>query len=316
MARKRTFIQVTEIWTPSADRTILEYQGGLFGKHHAFRIATHKLCFGFDQGLPGKAWAARHPIVLRDLQNTPWFKRTEAAAKAGLTCGIAMPIFAGDYLMAVVVFFCGDDDDHAGAIELWRNDAALSSEMKLVEGYFGIVESFEFTARHTAFMRGFGLPGMVWDSGMPVLMPDLGNAERFLRRDDARRVGINKGLGLPVPYTPGETWVMTFLSALGTPIARRFEVWVPDAGRGGLVLQDGLCDIEPGFAARYRGVAIEYGWGLIGNVWQTGLPAVSEHINTELTPVGVAAAAADLGEIVALPLLEAGRLKAVVALYF
>lgn len=313
---KRTFIQITEIWTPSPDRSLLEFAGGLFGDHLVFRLATHKLCFGYDQGLPGKAWAERRPIILTDLQNTPWFKRGEAAKKAGLSCGVAIPVFAGDYLLAVVVFFCGDDEDHVGAIELWHNEAAKSAEMKLAEGYFGILESFRFTSSHTSFMRGFGLPGEVWESGLPALQSDLGHAERFLRRDDARRVGINKGLGLPSPYAPGHQYVMTFLSALGTPIARRIEVWVPDAAREGLVLKEGQCDRDGGFVARYRDVVLECGHGLIGTVWATGLPALSEHIDSEKSPVGSAAAAADLNEVVALPILEAGRLAAIVAMYF
>ena len=35
------------------------------------------MCFGYDEGLPGKAWAARHPILLKDLQQ-PYFRRAEA----------------------------------------------------------------------------------------------------------------------------------------------------------------------------------------------------------------------------------------------
>lgn len=36
------------------------------------------------------------------------FRRTQAATAEGLTCGIALPIFAGDLLTAVLVLFCGD----------------------------------------------------------------------------------------------------------------------------------------------------------------------------------------------------------------
>jgi hypothetical protein len=39
--------------------------------------------------------------------------------------------------MAVMVLFWGDDEKHVGAIELWHNDAEVSHEMGLVDGYYG-----------------------------------------------------------------------------------------------------------------------------------------------------------------------------------
>jgi hypothetical protein len=117
--------------------------------------------------LPGKAWASGHPIILKEFENS-YFRRTDAAKAVGLTCGVAMPVMAGDLLMAVVVLFCGDDDAHIGAIELWHNDPDTSYEMRLVDGYFGTADMFEFNSRHTRFPRGYGLPGGVWKSNMPV----------------------------------------------------------------------------------------------------------------------------------------------------
>ena len=56
------------------------------------------------------------------------------------------------------------------------------------------------------------------------------------------------GLGLPIPVPGGETYVLTLLSARGTPIARRFEIWdarVAKVGKdGGAVLIDGICARE------------------------------------------------------------------------
>jgi hypothetical protein len=311
----KTFIQATEIWAPSRDRSVLQYHAGLFGPHHAFRAVTQKMCFGYDEGLPGKAWASRHPIVLNDLQN-PLFRRRDAARNAELTCGVAIPVFAGDILLAVLVFFCGDDEDHVGAIELWHNDPGQSAEMGLEDGYFGIAESFKWVAQHTRFARGFGLPGAVWKSGMPEIMEDLGHANRFVRRDDARRVGINKGLGIPSSYAEGHNYVVAFLSALGTPIARRFEIWVPDQARTALRFETGQCDSTPDLASDYQGVTFERGNGLLGNVWHTGLPAVDEFIASEGSAVGASALKANLFSMAAIPVLEAGHIKAVVAMYF
>ncbi len=312
----RTFIQVVEIWTPDADRTALHYHDGLYGSHHVFRLASESLTFGWGEGLPGKAWAERRPILLKDLQHS-YFLRGEAAAKAGLTCAVAMPIFAGEFLLAVLVFFCGADDDHVGAIELWSHDPATERDMGLEDGYFGIAESFQWVAKNTRFMPGFGLPGLVWKSGMPELVQDMVSSTRFLRADDARRIGLNKGLGLPVFGDPQRAHVMTFLSAIGTPIARRFEIWAPSPEAGGaLAFVNGRCDRDPEFAQAYLGVTLGRGQGLLAQVAASGVPAVSDHLPDEDTPVGVSALKAGLREMLAVPVIEEGRLKAVVGFCF
>lgn len=137
----QTFIRVTEIWLPSRDRSRLEFGDGLYGPLGEFRDVSERTAFACDEGLPGKAWAARHPIILKDLQ-TSYFRRGEAAKAAGLTCAVALPVMAGDILLAVMVFLCGDDAEHVGAIELWHNNAAANAEMGLVDGYYGTADAF------------------------------------------------------------------------------------------------------------------------------------------------------------------------------
>jgi hypothetical protein len=228
-AARRTFVRVVEYWVPSADGTLLEFGGGLFGSASRFAAATERLCFGRGEGLPGQAWELGHPIVLKDLQDS-YFRRAAAARVEGLTCGIAMPIFVAGALTAVVVLFCGDDDAHAGAIELWRNQPDESPDMTLVDGYYGTTgDTFEFISRATAFRPGTGLPGQVWKSMQPVFLPDLGKGSGFLRADTAVKVGINRGFALPCSTTDGSVQVIAFLSALATPIATAVEIWGVDA---------------------------------------------------------------------------------------
>jgi hypothetical protein len=311
----KTFIQASEIWGPSKDRTLLEFKGGLYGPHTQLRAASERMCFGYDEGLPGKAWAARHPIILKDLQHS-YFKRAGAAREAGLSCAVALPIFAGDYLLAVVVMFCSADEDRIGAIELWHNNPAESHDMGLVDGYYGIAENFEYVSRRTLFRPGFGLPGIVWKSGMPEIMGDLWNSERFLRKDDARKAGLSKGLGLPVSGESDQHYVMTFLSAMGTPIARRFEVWVPQENHEALVFDAGHCDSVPDFAQDYAGIQLHPGDSPISRAWMTGIPEICESVAEDSSAIGVSARKAGLETMLALPVLENGCLKAVVAFYF
>jgi hypothetical protein len=312
----KTFIRAIECWVPGTDRTLLEFGGGLYGNAPRFGALSRQMVFGRGEGLPGAAWQAGHPIVLKDLAH-PSFRRAQAARAEGLTCGIAVPIFAGDFLTSVLVIFCGDDEAHAGAIELWHNDPAQSRDMTLVEGYYGTTgDAFELISRSISFREGTGLPGMAWESGLPVFLEDLGRGGRFLRADSATKVGINRGLAIPCTTSSRGHYVMTFLSALATPIARRFEIWQPDGTREHLVMADGFCESAGSLAGRGGDLAIEPGQGTIGRVFLTGAPAMTEQVGDEPAGVGAAAAAAGWTQMAALPVIREGRLMAVVACYF
>lgn len=312
--RLKTFIQITEVWVPNRNRDALEFHSGLYGPHQSFRLASERMHFGIDEGLPGKAWASRHPIVLKDLQHS-YFLRSRQAQEAGLSCAIALPVFAGEHLLAVLVMFCAQDDESAGAVEVWHNAEDKGLELTLEDGYYGILDGFEFAARHTRFPRASGLPGIVWDSNLPLIVSDLGHNKRFLRRDDARTAGLCTGLGLPSPYLPGHTYVVSFLSALGTPIARRFEIWVPSQEHGGLRLHSAHCDNDRQLPERLGDITIERGLGALGRAWFTGIPTITEHLDEDRSPNARAAADFGLTSMVSIPILNDGTTSAVVGLY-
>ncbi len=308
-----TFIRATEIWVPSTDRQSLELGAGLYPGLPEFEAMSRGIRFAYDEGLPGKAWAGGHPIVLKNLTGS-YFLRGELAAAAGLTCAVAVPIFAGAFLMAVLVLFCGDDRDHVGALEIWHAPSG-SNEMGLLDGYFGSAEVFEWSARHTKFPKGAGLPGLTWKAGLPVVLADLGRSKRFLRGESAQRVGINRGVGIPCGAGPDGAYVLTFLSALGTPIARRFESWVFDRKAGGLVFADGYCESISDLAQLYAGQVIAPGEGRIGHAWRAGIPAISTELARDARPVAASVAGTPLTTMVAMPVIEAGAPQAIAAWY-
>lgn len=253
-----SFIRVVEVWVPDDVGSLLVLGGAHYGAAKRFGASSSEMCFGKGEGLPGQAWEAGRPIVLKEFQGS-YFRRTAAALADGLTCGIALPVFSADVLKAVVLIFCGGStaavedlgQQQVGAIELWRNDAKASKDMVLDDGVYGATsEVFEHISRRTAFRKGTGLPGMAWESGLPVFMADLGKGGRFLRADSALQVGINRGFAIPC-NTPGpDAYVMAFLSALATPIVQRFESWVPTTAAGGtLMRQDGFCERDGALAA-------------------------------------------------------------------
>lgn len=312
----KTFIRATEVWVPNCDGSRLEFGTGSYGDMDGFRSLSESMSFAYDEGLPGKAWAHGQPIILKRFERS-YFMRAEAAHEWGLTCGIALPIFAGDFIKAVVVFLCGDDEQHIGAIEIWHNDNTVGYDMNLHNGYYGSAELFEWRSQVTSFRKGTGLPGQVWEQNRPVLLSNLVDANRFLRHEGAVRVGLSKGIGLPFLHDKRRSYVVTLLSAQSTPIARRFEIWAPDPyDPQCLAFESGDCDVDPNFADAYRELGIKRGDGIIGKVMIGGVPIVSNVDIPEPSVADLCARQAGLKTVVVLPMIHDGHLNRIVCWYF
>jgi hypothetical protein len=305
----QTFIRVAEVWAPDGD--VLRLMDGSYGTLSAFAEISQETSFAKGQGLPGRAWAEERPVVLNNLGGEA-FLRKEAAAAAGLTSAVAIPVFAAAELKAVLVLLCGTDADQAGAIEIWED---RDGKLVLDDGYYGNAEGLAAVSRTISFAHGQGLPGGVWAANTPILMRNLGGAGAFLRSKEAREARLETGLGVPIPVPGGKRYVLTVLSARHTPIARRFELW--DArpqrvgGSRGAELIDGICEREGGLWPQQnppvdpRSIAM---WdGPIGQVLGTGLPRV------QAGPTGLPAG---YTQMIALPLYQERVLAYVVAWYF
>ncbi len=189
------------------------------------------------------------------------------------------------------------------AIETWvpGNDRAI---LEFGGGIYGSTgDTFEFISRSTSFRQGTGLPGMAWQRGVPVFLEDLGKGSGFLRADSAVQVGINRGFALPCSTPGADHYVMAFLSALATPLTRRFEIWLLDAQRQHLQLAAGFDESTGTLAPQTRSLA--RGEGLVGLAFGSGVPAFSEGHDDTGAPTATAA----------IPILQHGRLRAVVALH-
>ncbi|EEX14485.1 conserved hypothetical protein [Citreicella sp. SE45] len=303
----KTFIQVTEYWIPEGDRLVLAT--GNYGGLAAFEEATRAISFGKGEGLPGKAWAEERPVVLKGFDGS-YFKRIEAAAEAGLTSAVAVPVFDGDTLRAVLVVLCGDDANRTGAIEVWHEADGL---LMLDDGYYGAAKHFEWVSQHTHFPRGQGLPGGVWSAETPMLFRDLGSGYRFIRADSAGKAGLTTGLGLPIPVPGDKTFVLTLLSARGTPIARRFEIWDARPVKVGkdkaAILVDGICEREGALwtdDTQEPPRRIAANQGNVGRVLASGLPEIFAG-SPKLTE--------GYDAMVALPIYDDGAIAHIVAWY-
>lgn len=304
---QNTFIKAIEIWEPNIEKTELALVNGHYGIYKEFKEYSSHMTFDYDEGLPGKAWAYKHPIILKSLEGS-YFKRTEMASKIELTTAIAMPIFAGEYLHAVVVFLCGDKEEHAGAIELWSRNYERFNEMELIEGYYGGMEDFEWISKNVKIMRGHGLPGTVWAEGMPVIMNNLADTATFLRARKAVKEGITTALALPTWMREEDGYVMTFLSAKGTPIARRFEIWIPDDTGEALIFREGHCDEGTDLFEMYGMIRLDKHTTTLGKVWKTGYPILVDDIDSEADKL-------DFSSLLALPIIQNGFCRSVVVFY-
>jgi hypothetical protein len=298
-ASVQQFIQAIEIWVPGTDSHDLVLASASYGDLEAFKTTSETMCFAYDEGLPGKTWSTRQPIVLTDFSKS-YFQRAEAAERARIECGLSFPVFCGDFLQAVVVLFCGGGANVVGAMEVWHN--TTDSELELVDGYYGEMERFEWVSRRLSIMKGRGLPGSAWEKCKPVIIDDLGNSNSFLRASNAAKVGITTGLAIPYFNMGSDVQVLVFLSAKGTPIARRFEIWLPDADNHTLHFDAGQCIAGRDLPAKYAGARIKKGEGLLGQCWLTGRPTVAP-IDDE-----------DGDVIIVLPVIDQGALNSIVSL--
>ncbi|OCX67079.1 hypothetical protein BFP70_02625 [Thioclava sp. SK-1] len=304
----QTFLRVAEVWVPEGDRLI--HKAGDYGSMEGFASASVRESFAKGEGLPGTAWAEGRPVVLKSFDGS-YFKRTQAAHDAGLTSAVAIPIFAGKVLKAVLVVLCGGDATHKGAIEIWKDQGDV---LMLDDGYYGEAKDFEWVSQHTHFMYGQGLPGAVWAANMPILMRDLGQGYAFVRADSAGKAGLKTGLGLPIPMPDDKSMVLTLLSSPGTPIAHRFEIWDARAEAVGAskkaVLIDGICAKEgPLWAQQNPPVdppTVGAWQGPVGQVLGSGLP----HVHSDATGLP-----AGYSTMVGLPVYRETELAYVVAWY-
>ncbi len=97
-----------QAWVRTADGSALEcsaaWHAGVPGLE-SFRRVTEALSFLPGIGLPGQAWELARPVWIADVQSDRRFERGPFAAQAGLAAATAIPVPAGDEIVAVLEFF-------------------------------------------------------------------------------------------------------------------------------------------------------------------------------------------------------------------
>ncbi len=270
----KTFVRIAEVWVPSDDGSLLELADGLFDDAPAFGAITRQMVFGRAEGLPGRAWDEGHPLLLNALDGS-YFRRATAAKAAGLKCAIAIPIFAHERLTSVLVLLCGDATAHVGSIELWHRNPRVTTDLSLIDGYFGTQgEELEADSRDTFMPRGTGLPGLAWQREAAVIVPDVRASKHFLRGAAASAAGIQSALAVPIVARDDHNWVMALLASAQTPLALRVESWQPAEG-GRLTRAFGHCEFLGALGeGPTDGLAADQ-LGAIGRAWTTATAQVA-----------------------------------------
>lgn len=311
----QTFIRVIEIWTPSVNGAFLEFNSGCYGDLKQFAQDSMQSKFACGEGLPGRAWQEKRPVVLKEFDKNS-FLRTESAQKVDLTSAIAIPVFSGTHLKAVIVFLCGDISQPSGAVEVWSDDGL--SGLALIDGYYGDMERFQWLSQRLKFPKGRGLPGTVWESRSPVIMGDLANSNSFLRANAAAEKGITTSIAIPVNSCEDIEdigSVVTFLSSKSTPIAKRFEIWKPDPSGEFLQFEAGIIQDNPMVESPNPKRCILQGKGVIGEVLKTGIPIISSELDSDSLPEITSTNVDDFTSLLAFPVYYQDQLNSVVAFY-
>lgn len=320
----QTFIRVAEVWVPSADGSVLELAEGMYDAAPSFGAQSRRMCFGRAEGLPGQAWDEGRPVLLEHLEG-PAFRRTAAARAAHLTSALALPVFLDRRLTSVVVLFCGDGEGDAGALELWRNDPRVTTDLTLAGGWFGAAAvtsptTLAVDSRDTYLPRGSGLPGLAWQRESAVFIDNLGSSPHFVRAQTAAAAGVVRGLALPCATRTRETWILSLLSSVRTPVARRVESWLPgpggQAGSGALQRGFGHCESAGALAGDGSGLRPAAALGAIGLAWSSGAAQLAAGAHAAGDAFAAERAAHGLSTLLAIPVVSDGAVSEVVALSF
>lgn len=311
----KSFIRAAEIWLPAQDHTLLEFGAGLFGDALSFGALSRSMCFGRAEGLPGEAWEQGHPVLLKQFDESN-FRRTGAAHLAGLTCAVALPFFRAGELSAVVTLFGGDDQSSHGAIELWRNDPRISSDITLLDGYYGgLPPAFEQLSRDAYLPRGIGLPGRAWQRDEAVMLGAVDVSTSFLRGEAASDAGICRAMALPCHSSTNASYVLMLLSGMAIPVARRMERWVYDRDTGRLVMGGGHCEVEGDLGDKVMALSLSEADAPIRQLISESVPMLTD-VALQLTgPWGQAAAVAGVQGCLCLPVQVEDKVTEFVALY-
>jgi hypothetical protein len=303
MDAARSLIRAIEVWVPRGH--VLVQSSGVYGDRELARVSA-RATFRRGEGLPGAVWTTERPLVWHELG--VHFVRAEQARSAGVDVALALPVFNGNRLTAVIVFLMSKAHGSPGCIELWEANADLRV-LAHGGGHYAGCPDFEKFSQLIQFPFGTGLPGSTFSAAKPVVLHDVRQATTFVRAGLAARCRLRFGVGLPFRHGRSVSYVATLIAGEERPFLQTLEHW--EAAEGSR---------EPRLALRASSEAVAEpasreapGEQLAGDVLASGVPKVMRVKTLEDAPIeGDAAPSLALG----IPLSDGERVNGVACLVF
>lgn len=121
------FAAALEVWQPDASG-VLRLGDAYYGPYTPFQQTSAKtfesisrqMSFRVLEGLPGVTFDAHEPIIFETLSHTRGFVRSEAAAAAGFSAGLGIPVLEQKTASCAVLLLSSERAPLAQRFEVWK----------------------------------------------------------------------------------------------------------------------------------------------------------------------------------------------------
>lgn len=177
-----------EAWLPSPDHSVLECAPVWYCRVvecvEVFRALSEGSTCAPGVGLVGRVWVAKEPEWVRDVsaESETRFIRARIAREAGLKAALAVPIMAGEEVLAVLVFFM---------LEARKRDQRLVEIVSAAAAHLGSV--IRHKQADQALKESRELLGAIMDNSSRVIyLKDLQGRYLLINREYERLFHVNR----------------------------------------------------------------------------------------------------------------------------
>ncbi len=242
------------------------------------------------------------PIIVTERDQLPF----------DVSAALAFPIYRDGKVVSIVVLIASSSPDAVGVFEVWE-PVGFYDDVKLLKGYYSKLDRFQNVSTFVRFEKGIGLPGQVWHRHRAVIHTDLPHHPGFLRAAGASAGALAVGIGIPV-FDDDFVASIVLLSAEKSPMARAFEVWLPDDDA--FKLLEGFYANVGSEVALAPGATLRHGEGLAGLAATHGGACVSSDVSVCLAGRSVPAVDGAVHSGLAIPYFDGSTLTSIVVLLF
>lgn len=117
------FAAALEVWRPDVSGVLklgAAYYGPQATPQVSFEQLSRHTSFSVLEGLPGVTFDAREPVLLETLSHARGFVRSQAAAAAGFSIGLGIPVFKHQAASCAVLLLSSGESPLARIFEIWK----------------------------------------------------------------------------------------------------------------------------------------------------------------------------------------------------